>query len=198
LSEFEPLTPREEECALLVAEGCSNQEIAGRMVLSRKRVENLMGALYLKFRIPGDPRNPARRVLLAEAIKTLYGLRRPGRQLSVLLVDDNRGDLRRLRELLDRDGRFTVMAEATSGEQAIELARGQRPDLVLVDVRMEGLDGFRTTECLVAGQPDMRVILISVRESRVYAAEARRVGAVAFLPKSGLTADDVYELAARR
>jgi DNA-binding NarL/FixJ family response regulator len=45
LSEFEPLTPREEECALLVADGRSNREIADRMVLSRRRVENLVGAV---------------------------------------------------------------------------------------------------------------------------------------------------------
>jgi len=45
LSEFEPLTPREEECALLVADGRSNREIADRMVLSRRRVENLDSGL---------------------------------------------------------------------------------------------------------------------------------------------------------
>jgi DNA-binding NarL/FixJ family response regulator len=194
LSEFEPLTPREEECALLVAEGYSNQEIAKRMVLAQKTVENLIGTLYLKFHIPGDPRNPARRVLLAEAIKMLYGLRRPGRKLTVLLVDDNRDDLRHLRELLDQDERFEVFGEATSGRQGIELARGKRPDLTLVDVRMDELDGFQTTERITADQPGTRVILISVTKSRAYAEEARRVGAVAYLPKNELTADAVYEL----
>ena len=194
LSAFEPLTPREEECALLVADGRSNREIAGRMVLSRRRVENLVGALYDKFHIPGDPRNPARRVLLAEAIHMLYGLRRPGRKLTVLLVDDNPDDLRHLRGLLNQDGRFDVIGEATSGQRGIELARTKRPDLALVDVRMDGMDGFETTASITAEQPHTRVILISVKESRVYAEEARRVGAVAFLPKSELTANAVYEL----
>lgn len=194
LGEFEPLTPREEECALLVADGYSNRQIAGRMILSRKRVESLVGTLYHKFHIPGDPRNPARRVLLAEAIKMLYGLHRPGRKLTVLLVDDNRDDLCHLRELLGQDGRFEVVGEATSGRQGIELARSKRPDLALVDVRMDGLDGFQTTELITANQPDTRVILISVKESGVYAEEARRVGAVAYLPKSELTAGAIYEL----
>jgi DNA-binding NarL/FixJ family response regulator len=194
LSEFDSLTPREEECALLVAEGHSNQEIAGRMILSRKSVENLIGTLYHKFHIPGDPRNPARRVLLAEAIKTLYGLRWLERKLTVLLVDDNQDDLRHLREMLDQDGRFEVIGEATNGRQAIALAQSKRLDLALVDVRMDGLNGFQTTERIVTDQPDTRVILVSVKESRVYAEEARRVGAVAFLPKSELTADVIYEL----
>jgi len=193
LSEFESLTPREEECALLVADGHSNGEIAARMVLSQRRVENLIGTLYQKFHIPGDPRNPARRVLLAEAIHMLYGLRRPPRKRTVLLVDDNRDDLRRLREILKRDERFEVIGEATSGRQGIELARCKRPDLALVDVRMEGLDGFQATAQIVAGQPGTRVVLISVKESQVYAEEARRVGAVAYLPKSELTADAIYE-----
>ena len=194
LSAFEPLTPREEECALLVAEGHSNGEIAERLSLSRRRVENLVGALYFKFHIPGDPRNPARRVILAEAIHTLYGLRRPGRRLTVLLIDDNPEDLRHLRELLSGDARFEVIGEATGGRQGIELARSRKPDMALVDVRMDDLDGFETTASLTAGQPQPRVIMISVKESRIYSEEARKVGAVAFLPKSALTTDVIYEL----
>jgi DNA-binding NarL/FixJ family response regulator len=198
LSEFEPVTPREEECALLVAEGRSNQEIAGRMILSRKSVENLIGTLYHKFRIPGDPRNPARRILLAEAVKTLYGLRWLERKLTVLLVDDNRDELHHLREMVARDGRFEVIGEATSGEQGIALARSVHPDLALVDVRMDGLDGFQTTKRIVADQPGTRVILISVKKSQVYAEKAARVGAVAYVPKSELTADMIYELGKRQ
>jgi len=194
LSGFGPLTPREEECALLVADGYSNQEIAERMAFSRKSVENLIGTLYHKFHIPGDPRNPARRVLLAEAIKMLYGYRRHECKLSVLLVDDNQDELRHLRKLLSQDERFEVIGEATSGRQGIKLARSKRPDLALVDVRMDGLDGFETTERITTDQPGTRVILISVTKSRAYAEEARRVGAVAYLPKEELTADAIYEL----
>ena len=194
LSVFEPLTPREEECALLLSSGYSNGEIADRMVLSLRRVENLVSALYRKFHIPGDPRNPARRVLLAEAIHTLYGHRRPGSKLTMLLIDDNPDDLRHLREMLVQDGRFDVVGEATSGQQGIELARSKRPDLALVDVRMGGMDGFETTASIVADQPHTRVILISVKKSQIYAEEARGVGAVDFVPKSELTADAIYRL----
>lgn len=194
LSEFEPLTPREEECALLVADGYGNGEIADRMVLSQRRVENLIGDLYDKFRIPGDPRNPARRVLLAEAVKMLYGLHRPPRKRTVLLVDDNRDELRRLRALLAQDERFEVVGETISGSLGVELARRRRPDLALVDVRMGGLDGFQTARLITAAQPGTQVILISVTESQAYAEEAKRVGAVAYLPKSELTADAIYGL----
>ncbi|UCC64773.1 MAG: response regulator transcription factor, partial [Anaerolineae bacterium] len=130
------------------------------------------------------------------AIKMLYGHRRPGRRLTVLLVDDDADDLRRLQVLLGQDGRFEVVGGATSGGEGIELARIKRPDLALVDVRMDGLDGFQTAERIVASLPVVRVVLISVTESRAYAEEARRVGAT-FLPKSEITADAVYELGVR-
>jgi DNA-binding NarL/FixJ family response regulator len=198
LSKFEPMTPREEECALLVAKGHGNREIAKCMTLSQKSVENLIGRLYSKFSIPGDPRNPARRVLLAEAIKMLYGFRRPERRLRVLLVDDDQRDLYRLRGLLNQDGRFEVVGEATDGQQGIELAQSRHPDLALVDVRMDGLDGFQTTKRIAFRQPDTRVILVSGTKSAAYAEEAKRVGAIAYFPKSELAADAIYKVATRR
>lgn len=197
LSEFEPLAPREESCARLVAQGYSNREIAEHMALAPKTVENMMGVLYAKFRIPGDPHNPARRMLLTEAIKMLYGLRWSGRKLSVLLVDDNRNDLYELRQMLSPDERFRVVGEAASGRDGIELAQSKRPDLALVDVRMDDLDGFQTTELIAASRPGTRVILISAIKSPIYAEEARKVGAVAYLPKDELSADAIYELGVR-
>lgn len=198
LEKYEDPTLRERECALLVAEGYGNEEIAKRMSLSRKRVENLIGVLYHKFRIPGDPHNSARRVLLAEAIELKYGLRCSDRKLTVLLVDDNPDDLRDLRDLLSRDDCFEVIGEATSGKQGIRLAQDGQPDLALVDVRMQGLDGFQTTEQITANQPGVQVVMISRHRSEIYAEEAIRAGAVAFVPKHELTTDILYKLRAER
>ncbi|MFC1975280.1 response regulator [Chloroflexota bacterium] len=198
LKKYQDLTPREEECALLVAERYSNEEIAGRMGIKRKRVESLMGTLYQKFHIPGDPHNLARRVLLAEAIKNKYIFRWIERKLTVLLVDDNPDDLYKLRNLLRQDKRFEVIDEATSGEEGVELAQRRRPDLALVDVRMEGLNGFQATEQMIADQPGVQVVVISSYESQIYAEEATRAGAVAFILKHELTADAIYELCSRR
>jgi DNA-binding NarL/FixJ family response regulator len=194
LEKYEELTLRERECAQLVAEGYSNEDVAGKMVISLKRVENLMSTLYHKFRIPGDPRNSARRVLLAEAIKTKYGLHCADRKLSVLLVDDNPEYLGELRELLGQDDRFEVIGEATSGREGIKLAQARRPDLALVDVRMVGgLDGFQTAEQITGNQPGVQVIVISEHESEIYAEEAIRAGAIAFIAKRELTADILHK-----
>ena len=58
LAEFDPLTPREEECALLLAFGLSNDDISLNLGVSRHRIENMITNLYLKFRILGEPGNP--------------------------------------------------------------------------------------------------------------------------------------------
>ncbi|HTI13772.1 MAG TPA: hypothetical protein VL461_04260 [Dictyobacter sp.] len=77
------LTPRQEECALLIARGLSNDEIALQMgFLSSKGrsnigpVENLVSELYTFFSIMGSPSDPGRRVLLAHAYEAYAGLRR--------------------------------------------------------------------------------------------------------------------------
>ncbi|MCJ7532907.1 MAG: response regulator [Anaerolineales bacterium] len=73
LREYESLTVREEECAMCLAAGMSNEVISRELCITIHRVENIISTLYLKFRILGDPGNPGRRVLLAEAIRLLYG-----------------------------------------------------------------------------------------------------------------------------
>jgi DNA-binding NarL/FixJ family response regulator len=194
LTEFEPLTPREEECALLMADGLSNQEIAQRMVISRRRVENIISALYLKFRILGHPGNPGRRVLLAEAVRLLYSRRRMHRPLSVLIIDDRSDQRAYLRRELAGDGRLQVVAEAGSGQLGLDLVRRKEPDVVLVDVHLPDLDGFRVTRRILRARPQTKVILHSAAHSLTYEEEARQAGAVALLPKSQIDAATVYEL----
>ena len=194
LTEFEPLTPREEECALLVADGFSNREIAQRMVISHRRVENIVSSLYLKFRILGDPGNPGRRVLLAEAVKLLYSLRPPRRPLSVLLIDDKNEQRAYLLRKLAGDDRLQVIAEANSGQRGLELVRQKKPDIVLVDVHLPDVDGFKVTRQILRECPQTKVIMNSAARSRTYEEEAHQAGAVAFIPKSQISAATVYEL----
>jgi DNA-binding NarL/FixJ family response regulator len=68
------LTPREIECAELISLGKSNQEVADDLGITRQAVENLMNNIYHKFSIKGQPKDPARRVLLALTIQRWKGL----------------------------------------------------------------------------------------------------------------------------
>lgn len=197
LAEIEPLTSREKECALLIARGLSNQEIARQMVVSLGRVENLVGTLYLKFCILGNPGDPGRRVLLAEGIRLLYRQLVLPRVRTVLVVEDEERHRARLCRALSRDHRFQVVANACTGQQALELARKMTPEVVLVDVRLPDMDGFAIVRQIRREWPQTQVIVNSSEPSVVYEEEAQRAGAVGFLPKQRVNADTIFDIYSR-
>lgn len=108
-----------------------------------------------------------------------------GTPLRVLLVDDQ--DLVRLglRTLLDAEDGFEVAGEAADGLTALEVAAATVPDVVLMDIRMPGVDGIEATRRLAA-RPELaatRVIVLTTFERDEYVFEALRAGASGFLLK---------------
>jgi DNA-binding NarL/FixJ family response regulator len=101
----------------------------------------------------------------------------------VLLVDDD--DLMRagLRAVLSSDPRLEVVGEAGDGAFAIERARTLRPDVVLMDVRMPGLDGIAATRELLAAAPGTRVVMLTTFEEDEYIFGGLSAGASGFLLK---------------
>jgi len=196
LEELDPLTPREEECAILVARGMSNSEIANRMVISLRRVENLINALYLKFRILGEPNDPGRRVLLAEGIKLLYSNRQFTfySKLKFLIIEDQEAQRARLSSEFAASGQFEFIAEAKTGQKGIELAVEKRPDIVLTDVNLPDIDGFQVTRKILRSLPQVKIIMMSSDSSSTYISEAIHVGALGFLPKNQVNIDSVMKL----
>jgi DNA-binding NarL/FixJ family response regulator len=103
----------------------------------------------------------------------------------VALVDDQ-GLLRAgLRALLDAEDGIEVVGEAGDGDQAVALARDQRPDVVLMDIRMPGVDGLEATRRIVAdaGLASVKVVVLTTFEVDEYVFEALRAGAAGFLLK---------------
>jgi two-component system, NarL family, invasion response regulator UvrY len=86
------------------------------------------------------------------------------RAVTVLTVDDQAIFLRAARELIAATPGFQEIGQARSGPEALELAAALRPDLVLLDVRMPGMDGIETARRLLAAEPDAVVVLISLEE----------------------------------
>ncbi len=187
-AEIEPLTHREEECALLVASGLGNAEIARRMVISNRRVENIISNLYLKFNIAGDPGDPSRRVLLAEGVKLLYSSRTQFKQLRVVIIEDNGEYLARLSHELGKDNRLQILASAYSGQMGIEQVIQKKPDLVLVDIHLPDMDGFRVVRQILKECPKTKVVMQSSASSKTYEQEAMHSGALALLPKNMVSA----------
>jgi DNA-binding NarL/FixJ family response regulator len=101
----------------------------------------------------------------------------------VLLVDDD--DLMRagLRAVLRSDPTIEVVGEAANGRAAVAAARAERPDVVLMDVRMPDLDGIAATREVVAVSPEARVVILTTFEQDDYIFGALSAGASGFLLK---------------
>jgi DNA-binding NarL/FixJ family response regulator len=101
----------------------------------------------------------------------------------VLLVDDD--DLMRagLTAVLSSDESIDVVGEAPDGRAAVDRAIELRPDVVLMDVRMPGLDGIAATRELLAVSPDVRVVVLTTFEQDDYIFGALNAGASGFLLK---------------
>ena len=103
----------------------------------------------------------------------------------VLLADDNARFRGVLRRLLERDPEIVVVAEAGDGAEALELAEDVRPDVVLMDVSMPGLDGLEATYALKAQLPDVTVLMLSVGDKEQEIAAGLAGGAADYLVKGG-------------
>ncbi len=111
--------------------------------------------------------------------------------IRVLIADDQ--DLIRigLRALVESEDDLAVVGEAADGVAVVELARRARPDVVLMDVRMPGVDGIEATRRIVADPElaDTRVIVLTTFELDEYVFDALRHGASGFLTKDTRPAD---------
>jgi DNA-binding NarL/FixJ family response regulator len=105
--------------------------------------------------------------------------------ISVLLADDQHLVRAGFRSLLRRDRDIAVVGEVSTGDEAVRAARQAKPDVVLMDIRMPGLDGIAATRQIVA-DPDLRdcrVIILTTFETDEYVFAALAAGASGFLTK---------------
>ena len=112
----------------------------------------------------------------------------------VLLVDDHNAFLDLGHVLLGHGEEMEIVGEATNGEEAIRLAAALKPDIVILDIQMPGLDGFQTARLLLKNAPDAKIILTSAFEDPEYNGLARAVGAVGFIEKTKLSVERVLAL----
>ena len=105
--------------------------------------------------------------------------------IRVLLADDQTLVRSGFRALLERAEDIEVVGEAADGAEVVERARAQRPDVVLMDIRMPGVDGLEATRRITADPAlvDVRVIMLTTFELDEYVFEALHAGASGFLLK---------------
>jgi DNA-binding NarL/FixJ family response regulator len=107
----------------------------------------------------------------------------------VLLVDDQPLLRQGFRMVLSAQDDLDVVGEAGDGEEAVRMTRALRPDVVLMDVRMPGLDGISATRRIVAEIPEARVIILTTYGIDRYAFSGLNAGASGFLLKDVMPAD---------
>jgi DNA-binding NarL/FixJ family response regulator len=91
--------------------------------------------------------------------------------------------------LADDPGAFEICAEAASGHEAVEKARRLRPDVVVLDVSMPGLNGLETTRLILDEVPQAEVLILTVHESEQLIEEVLNAGARGYLLKSDVARD---------
>ncbi|HHS96527.1 MAG TPA: response regulator transcription factor [Chloroflexi bacterium] len=106
-----------------------------------------------------------------------------GETIRVLLVDDQRLMREGLRTLLELEPDLEVVGEAGDGEASLEAYAALRPDVVLMDVRMPGMDGVEATRRLRERWPEARVIILTTFDDDAYVFEGLRAGALGYLLK---------------
>ncbi len=89
---------------------------------------------------------------------------------------------------------FEVIGEAENGEQAVEMAFALKPDLVLMDVQMPGIDGIEATRRITALDEPPHILVMSTHESSSYDRSAIEAGAFGFLPKSSFGMEALEEV----
>ncbi len=102
--------------------------------------------------------------------------------IRVLLADDHEVVRRGLRSLFE-DTEIQVVAEASSGQEALKLAKEKKLDVVLLDVRMPDLDGLNVLGRIKLDHPDLPVLIISTYDNPTYIARAVALGAAGYVLK---------------
>lgn len=103
--------------------------------------------------------------------------------IKILLVDDHTIIRMGVRKVLAEVKDFEVIAEANSGERALELARENTIDVVLMDIIMPGIGGFEATRRLLQKNSELKVIVLSVLTETLYPYHFVRIGVKGYLTK---------------
>jgi DNA-binding NarL/FixJ family response regulator len=104
-------------------------------------------------------------------------------KITVLLAEDHAVVRQGLSSLLKADGQFTMVGEARTGREAVDMAQALRPDVILMDIAMPVLNGLEATRQVLAANPTAKVIILSAHSDEEYIERTSAAGVAGFLEK---------------
>ena len=107
----------------------------------------------------------------------------------ILIADDHPIVLRGLRTVLDAQPDLEVVAQATDGQEAVELALSEEIELVVLDISMPRKTGLQAAREITRRRPDVRVLMLSMHDNEQFLFEAIRAGAAGYVLKSSVDRD---------
>ncbi|WP_268918852.1 response regulator [Actinomyces trachealis] len=124
-----------------------------------------------------------------EPTQAREGTNAPSRPVSVVLADDQALMRMGFRMVLDAEEGIEVVGEASDGSSAVSQARALRPDVILMDVRMPGMNGIEATQAITQQCPGTKILILTTFDLDEYAFAGLRAGASGFLLKDTRPAD---------
>ena len=103
--------------------------------------------------------------------------------INVMIVDDHNLVRAGISVMLTGVSGIKVVAEASSGEQAVSLAKEKNPDVILMDLKMPGIGGLEATRKLLRMLPDVKILIVTVCEDDLFPSRLLQAGAVGYLTK---------------
>jgi two-component system response regulator NreC len=110
-------------------------------------------------------------------------------EIRLLLVDDHEVVRTGLRMLLESQSDIKILAEASTGAEAIQMAREFEPDVVVMDITLPDITGIETTRRLKEHQPEIAVVAMTIHEDEQYFFEMLQAGASGYVPKRAAPED---------
>ena len=104
----------------------------------------------------------------------------------ILIVDDHPIVRKGLRSLIEQESDLLVVAEAANRVEALNAVRGQRLDLVIMDISLEGGDGIEVTKAVRAEYEKLPILVVSMHDEMIYAQRALRAGANGYIMKQAV------------
>lgn len=105
-------------------------------------------------------------------------------KISIMIADDHKLIRETWSYLLSTDSRFTVVAECGDAEEAVEVAKNRRPNIILMDINMTPFTGFEATEKIRKFSPGSRIIGVSMHSQPAYAKKMLQLGAKGYVTKN--------------